>query len=278
MLLRAPLWLRPFWHAGLSLRGLRDSIFPPDVKPLYLFMIFCWGAPFAFFASNGLLRGEVALGAALTPGAMPLWAAIIGFFLFATKPTGRARWGLLLIALGILLSVGPLVFANGWKSLAGAEWFSVASISWALFAIAFPRTGLSPARAAGLVGFYATVCIAFYVPFDVALGIGATRFLDISAKATAFAFFSHGLLAGVISVLAYSEALRRLGPGAAMLAALVPGLATLMGYLFLGESPGAWQWGAIGAASAGVALTQFAAAKSCTKPFSFSAMSLSTRY
>jgi drug/metabolite transporter (DMT)-like permease len=209
---------------------------------------------------------------------MPLWAAIIGFFLFATKPTGRARWGLLLIALGILLSVGPLVFANGWKSLAGAEWFSVASISWALFAIAFPRTGLSPARAAGLVGFYSTVCIAFYVPFDVALGIGATRFLDISAKATAFAFFSHGLLAGVISVLAYSEALRRLGPGAAMLAALVPGLATLMGYLFLGESPDAWQWGAIGAASAGVALTQFAAAKSCTKPFSFSAMSLSTRY
>lgn len=232
-LLLAPVWLR---------RGVA----PAGVAPLRLAaMVFGWGAPFAWLAARGLRDADVALFAALAPGAMPLWAALIAAVALGARFGPAARAGLALIAAAAALAV----WAAPADALAGAPWITAAAIGWAAYTVAFRGAGLTPIEATAIVGFWSTLML---LPVALAGGITLHR---LPLPELAAQFVLHGVVSGVVSVAAFALAIRELGAArAAAFAALVPGLAALLGWAALGETPGPGAVAALACATVGVAL------------------------
>lgn len=230
----------PFW--------LRAGLWPRTVRPLVLIGMFGWGAPFAVFAAIGLQTTSAAAMAAMVPGMMPLYVAVFAGLVWRERFTPARRIGLLLIGLAAAALLGPEILAGGGTVLSGAPWLMAAAASWAAFALSFSRSGLGPVAAAGLVGAQSVVVAA-----PLALIFGSSL-PDLSAGALAWQIFAQGVLSGAVSIAAYALAIDRLGASrAASLSALVPVLAALIGWIWLGEALGPLEIAAIAAASLGVA-------------------------
>jgi drug/metabolite transporter (DMT)-like permease len=242
-LLLAPLWLR----RGPAPRGVA----PWRIAAMTL----GWGAPFALFAAQGLKAADTALFAALVPGCLPLWVAAILRAGGGPPQPPAGRLGLWLIAGGAALALGPRMAAGEWSALAGAPWLVAASLAWAAYAVAYRGSGLSPAEATGVVGFWSTLAL---LPAAFAWGQGLTA-LPLATLAGQVAL--HGVVSGVLSVAAFAAGVQALGAArAAAFSALVPVLATAGGALLLGETPGGASAASIALAAAGVFLVNRAAA------------------
>jgi len=76
----------------------------------------------------------------------------------------------------------------------------------------------------------------------------------MSWQVVAFHSIAQGLLSGAVATIAFGYAIQTLGPPrASSFSALVPGLAAIIGFLWLGEVPSILDIIALGAASLGVA-------------------------
>lgn len=241
-LLLAPLWLRrgplprgaPLWRIAAMTLG--------------------WGAPFALFAAQGLKAADTALFAALVPGCLPLWVAAILRAGGGPAQPPQGRLGLWLIAGGAALALLPRMAAGEWQALAGAPWLVAASAAWAAYAVAYRGSGLSPAQATAVVGFWSTLVL---VPAALVWGQGLTA---LAPAALAGQVALHGVVSGVVSVAAFAAGVQALGAArAAAFSALVPVLATAGGVVLLGESLSGWSAAAIALAAAGVFLVNRAA-------------------
>ncbi|SEA82432.1 DMT family transporter [Rubrimonas cliftonensis] len=214
-----------------------------------------WGAPFALFAAKGLESADAALFAALAPGAMPLWAALLAAMFFGARFSRLAVAGLAMIGGAVALAL----WAAAPQTLAGAPWVTAAAIGWAVYTLSYRGSGLTPVEATAIVGFWSSLLVAL-LALGGAMG-GLTLHMLPPPEALGW-FAAHGLVSGVLSVAAYAVAIRELGATrAAGSAALVPALATLMGWLFLGEAPGAGPLAAVALATLGVTLVSVAPAR-----------------
>lgn len=242
----APEDLRRRSGPGSVGRWLGARLKPAGVSWGLLFGLFLWGAPFVIFAALGAARGDTVIFSALVPGSMPLYAAGLAFLLHGERPGRERRLGLALL----LAAAGLTLIARGGGAAlwASAPYYVAASICWAAYAVAFRRAGLSATRAAGLV---AGLSLILLVPAALIAGSQLGR---LSAGALAWQILAHGVLSGAVAVIAYGMALERLGPSAAAFAALVPPLAALIGWAWLGEAPGWLGGAAMLLAGAGVAL------------------------
>lgn len=223
-ILLAPFWLR---------RDLRESVAPRVAPTWTLVAINCWGAPFLALMALGLARSDAALGGALAPGLMPLLAAMLGFIFFNERPGPRRKIGLPLIAIGASITVANRLFEGGSAadSLDGAPFIVCASLMWACYATGFPRSGLTPVRATGLIGFWSSLLAGT----AMLLG-GESHMMAVDWSTLATGLFVHGVLSGAASVAAFSLAITKIGVGpASALAALVPGIAATLGALLLGD-------------------------------------------
>ena len=252
-LMFAPVWM---WA------GLRPKINGAPVAWGILAGMFGWGAPFALAASQGMTLSGVASAAAMIPGTMPLWAAILAAIFVSSQrrpPPLRRRMGLALITLAAAVLVGPMMWGapSANLSIEGLPWLFLASICWAGFSVAFAHSGLGPVHAAGLVSAYSTfllapVMLASAIGWAPAAWSGASAW---SGEMWAWALIGHGVLAGAVSTVAFTLAVAKLGAArATACAALVPGLAALMAWAALGEMVSPAQGLALALATAGVAL------------------------
>ncbi|MEL6980535.1 MAG: EamA/RhaT family transporter [Pseudomonadota bacterium] len=250
-LLLAPIWLAPLWRPapaqgrdGLGAR-IGAALRPKGASWLAVALMFGWGLPFALAAALGAARADATAFGALTPGAMPLWAAGLAWALFGAAPGRDRRLGLWLIAAAaaasLFLSAAP-------PSLEAALYLSAAALFWAAYAVGFARAGLSPLHAAGLVG-------------GLSLLLGAPLLLLLPSHLAALSgaellwhSVTQGLLAGVLSVAAFGLALEKLGAAGAAAPALTPPLTSLMGWAWLGEAPDGWGFFAVSLAGVGVFL------------------------
>lgn len=237
--------LAPVWIRG----GLAASLKPKGVSWPVLIAMLAWGAPFVLLVSYGLKASSVAHMAALVPGVMPLFAAACAAILFRAPVAPSRRLGLALIAAAVVLVIGPSALAGATDALRGTPLLLLASALWACFAVAFPRSGLGPARAVGIVAAYSTAALLALAPF-----VGS-RIPELSLGDLLWMTLLHGVLSGVVSIVTYNYAIEQLGaPRAASLSALVPVLAAAMGAAFLGETLSLSETAAILSASLGVAL------------------------
>lgn len=239
--------LAPFW--------LRRGLFPKG-ESLWLLAIMSmgWGGPFILLTAKGLQTVPASLFAPLTPALLPLIVAIWDKFVDRRAFSVERSIGLGLIGLSVGLVLVP-AFLNGEPGiLFGAPYLLAAAVSWAAFTIAYRRVNLNGVEAAAYVCLYST-------PFLLAASlIWETGIPDAPLGEVAWAALMQGVLAGAISVAAFSFSAKRLGPvRASSFTALVPVFAAFGGWIVLGETISAAGWLAAAAACLGVALANGAA-------------------
>jgi drug/metabolite transporter (DMT)-like permease len=235
-LVLAPVWLRrgvlPRGRAGLAL----------------LLMTLGWGAPFVFWTAEGLRHVPASLFGPLVPGLMPILAALLGLLFFGESLSRAARAGMALIGISLALLLGQWIAGGGATALAGAPYLVAAAFGWAVYAVMFRRSGLSPIEATGLVGLWSLPIVGFFIL------LRGDPFAGLAAGEIAFHAVTQGLVTGLGAVLAYGFAIQRLGMvRASAIIALVPVCAAVMGVAFLGETIGALDWLAVALTSLGVA-------------------------
>lgn len=192
------------------------------------------GLPFGLIAMQGAQLAPVAHMGALLPGTMPLFTALLAWWLLGERFGLRQVAGFLLVSLGIALIASTSFGDFGAGTLAGDALFVLAALAWAMFTVAFRAANIAPWHAAALISVVSAVVAA---PLWVASGTG--RLLDAAASELVWLAAMQGVLAGLAGFWTFAVAIRHLGAvGAALSGSLVPILATLGGVVFLAEVPG----------------------------------------
>jgi len=109
----------------------------------------------------------------------------------------------------------------------------LAAFNYAIYTLAFRRSGLTPIEATGVIAFWSLLMILpFGVPPTIEL-IQTGHLYEI-----VFQIVLQGVLSGIIALVAFNTGIERLGAskGAAFVA-LVPVVATLLAIPILGEWP-----------------------------------------
>jgi drug/metabolite transporter (DMT)-like permease len=200
-----------------------------DQRALVL-MVVGAGAPFFLVVAAGMRSTPAADIGVLLSGTMPLFVAIL------SARIDREHFGRSRVA-GFALVVAAMVAIGGPALLAG-EGFGFLLIPcgaflWALYTIAFRRSGLAPLSAAGIVAAWSAL---FLLP--VALLDGRSAVLAADPLILGGQVLSQGILSGVVALVAFGGAVQRLGASrSAIISSLSPVLAALMAVPWLGEVP-----------------------------------------
>jgi drug/metabolite transporter (DMT)-like permease len=224
-----------------------DKLSIPD----FIILITGAGIPYVLVVSAGLIFAPAAHGAALTPGVMPIFVALIGVVLFREKLASRRRLGLAFVLSGVL----ALVFSSDFYYIGENTWigdvlFVTAAFMWASFTVVLKRSGLSALHGTAII---AVTSLIIYLPIYFVF-FGPTL-QTLPLEEVIFAGIYQGILTSIVSLIAYNQAISRLGAArGAAFASLVPVLSAMMAVPLLGEMPTGIQWTAIACVSIGVYL------------------------
>jgi drug/metabolite transporter (DMT)-like permease len=209
------------------------------------------GAPYALVAASGLRLAPAGGQAALNPGCVPLFAALIAAIVLGEKVSATRKLGLSVILTGVCFIIGWRTEA--WNTSGGyAHALSLsAAFMWACFTIIMLQAKLDPLHAAALAS---TGSLVIYLP--VYLAMYGTRLAHIPlANITVQAMFQ-GVLVTIVSLLLYGRAIAILGASAgAAFGALVPALSALIAIPLLREWPSDSDWVGFVLISTGVYMT-----------------------
>jgi len=231
-----------YWRKGIVPKGV-------DRRILFV-MVCCAGVPYVLVVSAGMGFAPAADIGALLPGTLPLFAAVLGWFVLKETYDLSRILGFVFIACGIVLIAGSaVVFAadGAWR---GHLLFLFGAFLWSIFTHAFKQAGMNSFQAAGLISFWS---LSIVIP--LALLTGGGGLLSMSWQELGFQVIVQGIAGGILSIVAYGAAVANLGATkAAAFASLVPVLVALLAIPMLGEVP-SWQTGlAIGVITLGVIL------------------------
>jgi drug/metabolite transporter (DMT)-like permease len=212
------------WRAGIFARG--------RIVPL-IFCVIGAGTPFMLLTATGMQYATSADFAALVPGTMPLFVALLSALLFKERLGWLRAFGFACCAAGVFAIAGrSLAEADAGTSF-GHILLLLASLNYAGYILGFRHSGLTPIEATGIVAFWSLLMI---LPFGVPPVVEAVRvghLHDILFQAVL-----QGVLSGIVALVAFNMGIERLGAsrGAAFVA-LVPVVATLFAIPILGEWP-----------------------------------------
>lgn len=224
-----------FGVAGLILLPFWLKIMKRTVRPqLIAVMFFGAGTPYLVLSGYGLTIAPANHFGVITPSVMLTFSSLVAWWLLDDRPTPARLIGWPLIITGV-----TLVGLRG-LSLGGADvWtgdliFVVCGMMWGAYTVAFKQTGMTGLEATAWVNV--TSMLALF-PIYLAFGLGNM------AQASATEIITQGLFQGVfsavIAMFCYNKALAILGVSrGAVFAALVPGMALILGIPVLGEIPG----------------------------------------
>jgi drug/metabolite transporter (DMT)-like permease len=188
--------------------------------------------------------------AALGPGVLPAWIALLGFVVFARRPSPRIVMGATLCALG----VGALIYSSVAKEtlavLTGDAMFLGASALGALYVLQLRSWGVGPIQAAAIVTVYSGIMVVPWHLWSAAESLWRVAPVELLWQA-----LWQGVLIGCVSLVALNHAITRLGAErSSALIALVPVLSAMLALVFLGEVPSSTEIAAILTISAGVSI------------------------
>ena len=227
------------WHC----RAIGRSAWLRGV-PLTLFQ----GAGMGALVIGGLQFAPANHQAALGPGVSPAWVALLGFLVFARRPSARAVVGATLCAIGVVTLAGWSALRLTPTVLLGDAMFLCASALGALYVLQLRSWGVRAIQAAAIVSVYSALVV---VPWHLLHARESLwRFPPLELL---WQTLWQGVLIGCISLIALNRAIEHLGAErSSALVAFVPALSALLALFFLGEIPSVTETAAILAISAGV--------------------------
>jgi drug/metabolite transporter (DMT)-like permease len=215
-------------------------------------LAFCQGAPLALLVTIGVQYAPASHMGALSPGVLPLFAAMLGYLFFNERLSQPRIAGLALILIGALVMTGFSLstFSSGvWR---GDVMFVCAGFLGSIYAVRMRHSGLSAMQGAALIGVYSMI---FYLPIYCLFWLGASRLSIASTQEVVFQALYQGVLMGAVALFSLSRAIVILGaPRAGAFLSLVPVVATLLGAIVLREWPSISETIAVGIISFGVLL------------------------
>lgn len=239
--------------APLLLR-LTGSFTRPQLGPAAL-MVFGAGIPFALVGSAGMLFAPAAHAGALMPGCMPLFTALLAVLVLreTIAPARLAGYGA--IVAGALCVGGWNLFAGEPGLWRGHLLFLTAGAMWAVYTIAYRHSGFTPWQGAAVVS---VVSFVLYAPVYL---LWLSPRLLAAPPVEVLLQLVQGVISGLLSMLTYAGAVRRIGPSrAAAFSALTPALIALIGIPVLDEWPDPATWAGIVLVGGGVAFASLAGA------------------
>lgn len=208
------------------------------------------GAGMGALVIFGLQLAPASHAAALGPGVNPAWVALLGFLVFARRPSARAISGAVLCAGGV--ATLALWGAGGLNAtvLVGDAMFLLASALGALYVLQLRNWGIGTIQGAAIVSLYSALIV---VPWQLWSGADALR--NVATAELLWQVLWQGVLIGCVALIALNHAVLRLGAQrASAFVALVPVLSAMLGLICLGETPSAAELAAFVAISAGVSI------------------------
>lgn len=214
--------------------------------PLTLFQ----GAGMGALVICGLQFAPANHAAALGPGVFPAWVALLGFLVFARRPSARIVVGAALCATGVLALAWWSATERNAAVLAGDAMFLAASALGALYVLQLRNWGVGAIQGAAIVSLYSAMIV---VPWH--LWSAPEPLWRLAPLELLWQILWQGVLIGCVAFVALNHAIARLGAErSSALVALVPVLSAMVALVFLGEVPSITEIAAFLAISAGVSI------------------------
>jgi drug/metabolite transporter (DMT)-like permease len=189
------------------------------------------GPGFAVPAYLGFVYAPPSHSGVLLSGSLPLLTTLLAVLWLGERLDRTRVLGLAVIMAGMaLLGVASLSGAapGAWR---GDLWFLAGATSWALFTVLVRRWAVGPWDAAAITN---VLCAAVYLPLYV-LAL-SPQLAAAPLREVVFQALVQGLLAAVVSVVAFTRAVAALGAApTAMATAAVPASVTVLAVPILGE-------------------------------------------
>jgi drug/metabolite transporter (DMT)-like permease len=214
--------------------------------PLTLFQ----GAGMGALVICGLQFAPANHAAALGPGVSPAWVAVLGFLVFARRPSRRATLGAALCAVGVLALAWWSAKEHSAAVLAGDAMFLAASALGALYVLQLRNWGVSAIQGAAIVSLYSALIVVPWHAWSASQPLWRVPPSDLLWQV-----LWQGILIGCIALVALNHAITRLGAErSTAMVAFVPVLSAMVALFYLGEVPAIAEMAAFVAISAGVSI------------------------
>lgn len=239
-----PVW----WRAGLRPGGASAA--------MLVALVLSGGLPFGLLVLAGAQWAPAAHIAVFVSGTIPLFAALLAWLAWGERIDTVRGAGFALIVAGaaMLAARAGSGDAGAWR---GDVLFLLAALCWAIHTHVFRRSGLGPWQGAAIANGGSALLLLAIVPFFAgSLRLSTAPWQDIVFQAVWQACF-----AGLLGLVAYMAAVRRLGSArAALSAAAVPPMTALGEVVFLQVPARPVVMAAVALVAAGVVLASGAIA------------------
>ncbi len=208
------------------------------------------GAPYMLVVAFGLAQAPVEQFAVVTPGSMILFSVLISAWSFDVPLLRKEKAGIALIVAGVAL-VGYHSFASSQASPSAYLIFLLGGLLWAVYTVSSKRFSTSALHATAIVSVFS---LAGYLPLYLA--VRGAHLLQAPSWDIGVQAVYQGVLVSIVALFFYSKSVQLLGPAiGATFAALVPGAATVLAMLTLGEKASTTAIIGLVTVTAGMALT-----------------------
>jgi drug/metabolite transporter (DMT)-like permease len=208
-----------------------------------------WGM--AALVVFGLQFGPASHAAALGPGAIGAWVALIAFLGYGVRVSPRKLTGIALVLGGI--SVVVVASYHGLSietAMTGDAMFLTASALGAIYLVTVEHRRLDPVVSAGLV---CTISTAIIVPLHFFFGESAIESAPL--REIVWQMLFQGVLFGGVAFLALNYAIRWIGSqNVGILTAMVPVIGGACSLAITGDAVSNVEWIGIGTISIGVVM------------------------
>lgn len=192
------------------------------------------GPPFILLGVGGYHYAPLAHGAVIQPAIVTSLSMVLAAFVLGEKPSVARIVGVGVILTGIAVIAGPGLWRITDMTPLGDAMFAAAGVLWAVFTLLSRRWQVPPVAGTAMI-----TALSAIIMIPLALGIqGIAHYTALPTHVLLTQIGVQGVLTGAVSVIAYTTAVRLIGPAkAAIFPALVPASAILMGIPVAGEWP-----------------------------------------
>jgi len=216
--------------------------------PMHVTLVtgFFGGLLYATLVYSGFAYAPALHASVLLPGSLPLWTALLAWWLLRERITRGRLIGLALIVGGDVLVGGASLLRafDGGQVWLGDLLFMAGAMSWASYSVLARHYGFDAVRTTiGITTFAALTYLPAYLLLALS-GAVSSRLFQAPWGDLLFQATFQGWGSVVVSGITFTQMIRHFGPvRSTMVTALVPGLSALGAVLLLGE-PLRWNLGA----------------------------------